>query len=278
MIDSHCHLWFKHFAGEEVEVIKRAEKAGVSKMICVGCDEESSRRSVELAREYDSVYAAVGLHPTEIKIPSSKGQSPNIDLVWMKVLRELSDKVVAIGETGIDYYHEPYDPELQKAMFREQCLLAQEFDLPVIVHLRNARHPSRNKESGHFSLEQAELDCLHVLEEVDMKPGKVIFHCFSGNRMMAEAVLERGWYISLSGVVTYPKAEELREVVKITPLDKLLVETDCPFLTPQKYRGGRNEPSYVIEVAKRIAELKGLSYQELEKNLEKNTNKVFGLK
>lgn len=276
MIDTHCHLWFKHFEGEIPEVVERAEKAGVSKMLCAGVDEKSSRRCVELAKEYESVYAAVGLHPTD-----SNKWDEDKSIVWMKVLIELNKgHVVAVGETGLDYYHEPYDADLQKIMFREQCLLAQEFDLPIIVHLRNSKQSTINKQlsSGeeHFSMDPVELDCLHVLEEVDMKPKKVIFHCFSGGHLLAEAVLERGWYISFAGPLTYPKAEESREVAKIVPLEQLLVETDSPFLPPQKHRGKRNEPSYVVDVAKELAELKGVSYEDLEKQLAKNWGDLLG--
>lgn len=274
MIDTHCHLWFKHFEGEIPEVVERAKKAGVGSMICVGCDEESSRRSVELAKEYDGVYASVGLHPTDTdKWDETK------TIAWMRVLIELNrDEVLAVGETGIDYYRKADEAEIQKIMFREQCLLAQEFDLPVIVHLRMTKHGKASGEKAgeeHFSLESAELDCLHVLEEVDMQPEKVIFHCFSGDRMMAEAALDRGWILSFSGTVTYSKAIELREVVKITPLDQLLVETDCPFLTPQSKRKERNEPAFVVETAKMLAELKGLSYEELDQQITENVRRVF---
>lgn len=263
MIDTHSHLWFDRFEGEIPQAIERARAAGVHTMLQVGCDEQSSRKSVELAEQYEGLYAIVGVHPTEVGKDTGK-------LNWMRDLIRSSKKVVGIGETGIDYYHEPYDAELQQETFRSQCEIAQEFGLPVVVHLRMGKNAQEL--SGRTP---AERDCLKVLDEVGMKPGKVLFHCFSGDRGMAEEVLKRGWFISFSGVLTYPNAGELREVAKICPLDRMVVETDSPFLSPQKYRGQRNEPAYVVEVAKVIAELKGLSLEEIEKATDENARLFF---
>lgn len=263
MIDTHAHLWFSQFQGEVPEVISRAKAAGVHTMINVGCNEESSRDAVAQAQDFSELYATAGLHPTDV----GKGGT-----LWIRELVKSSKKIVAIGETGIDHFHQPYDANLQKDVFREQCLIAQEFDLPVIVHLR------LGKENKAYSsnLAQAEIDCLSVLDEVGMKPGKVLFHCFSSDRTMAEEVLQRGWHLSFSGVLTYPKADELREVVKICPIDRMVVETDCPFLSPQKYRGQRNEPSFVVETARMVSELKGLGYEEMDQQMDANVEVVFG--
>lgn len=273
MIDSHCHLWFPDFDKDRQETIRRARDAGVHTMIQVGCDEKSSRQSIELAERHEGMYATVGLHPVEndrhpsllSKSNSSYGTTGKDGLNWIRDLVKSSGKVVAIGETGLDYYHEPFDAEVQKSLFREQCLIAQEFDLPVVVHHRGSK------------LNPVEKDTLKVLDEAGMKPGKVVFHCFSGDRNMAEEVLKRGWYISFSGVVTYPNAVELREVAKICPMDRILVETDAPFLSPQKNRGARNEPAYVVETAKLIAELKGISLKEFENLTDENAKMLFSL-
>lgn len=312
MVDTHCHLWLEHFNNEIPAVIDRAKAAGVHTLICVGCDEESSRKSVELARQYENVYAAVGIHPTEASsgvIPtksaaadarrnrlyfkdkgflhsSEYGLGRNDKFRWIPDLIRSSKKVVAIGETGIDYYHEPFDPELQKNLFREQCLIAQEFNLPVIVHLRMTKDSKtslfpheRNEHDGpHESFNAAEKACLEVLNEVGMRPGKVLFHCFSSDRRFAEAVLSRGWHLSFSGVITYPNATELREVVKMCPLDRMVVETDAPFLAPQSHRGERNEPAFVVETVRQIAAIKQISIEALEKMLDDNAARLFGIK
>ncbi len=274
MIDTHCHLWFENFKGEVPQVVARAKEAGVHTLICVGCDEESSHQSVEIAGQYDNVYAAVGVHPTEVKLVQGSVLNQRLSMLWLSELIRSSKKIVAIGETGLDYFHQPFDRELQMKFFKEHCLIAQEFDLPVIVHLR------ATKESKAFSKEltAVEKDCFTVLDGVGMKPGKVLFHCFSGDRTMAEEVLKRGWHLSFSGVLTFPRAEELREVVKMCPLDRMVVETDSPFLAPNSKRGQRNESAYVVEVAQLIAELKGISCRDVGRNLDKNAEDLFGLR
>lgn len=286
MIDTHCHLWFKHFNGEVSAVIDRAKKAGVHTLICVGCDETSSRQSVEIAGQFPNVYAAVGVHPTETSSLRSLG--PSSSLEWVKkFLNEHNElksphepkRIVAIGETGIDFFHEPYDQELQKTMFREQCLIAREFNLPVIVHLRSGK----NAKAAGQGFTAAEKACLEVLDDVVAQAGKgdqplkVLFHCFSSDRRFAEEVLKRGWFLSFSGVITYPNAHELREVVKMCPLDRMVVETDSPFLAPQPHRGQRNEPAFIVETARQIAELKGISYEEMEKRTDENARAFFSL-
>jgi len=268
MIDTHAHLWFDQFKGEVPEVIARAKAAGVHTMINVGCDLVSSGQAIQQANEYEGVFATVGLHPNDGHL--WEGEKTIGEL---RTMVKSSKKVVGIGETGIDYYRSADKAELQQEMFRGQCLLAQEFHLPVIVHLRSGEQAK----SSVGELDTAERDCLEVLEQVGMKPGKVLFHCFSSHRDMAEEVLKRGWAISFSGVLTYPKADELREVAKICPLDRIVVETDCPFLSPKSHRGERNEPAFVVETAKLIAELKGLSYEEMERQMDENAKGIFGI-
>lgn len=275
MIDTHCHLWFPDFDADREQVIQRARDAGVHTMIQVGCDEESSRQSIELAEKYEGMYATVGLHPND-HASWEDGKA----LEWMRKLIESSKKVIALGETGLDYYRSAEHSDIQEAMLRGHCALAQEFDLPLIIHLRATKLPKRSSELGVGSseLNAVERNCLRILDDLKVGEEKALFHCFAGDRRMAEEVLKRGWYISFSGVVTYPNAEELREVAKMCPIDRIVVETDAPFLTPQKNRGGRNEPAYVVETAEMIAGLKMLPLQELEKKLDENVGRLFGLK
>ncbi len=268
MIDTHSHLWFKHFDEDREEVIQRARDAGVHTMVQVGCEEKSSADAVQMADKYEFMYATVGLHPTD-----SEAWNDGKALEWMKKLIGSSQKIVAIGETGIDYYHSADSAEIQKVMLKEQCLLAQEHDLPVIVHLRMNKRPVE----GEDGLNQAEHDCLEVLDAVKMAADKVIFHCFSGSLLMAREVVKRGWLISFSGVVTYPNAGELRDVAAEIPLEQIVVETDCPFLPPQAYRGERNEPSYVIETAQVVADARGIALEELEKAIDDNAKRVLGV-
>jgi TatD DNase family protein len=268
MIDTHCHLWFQDFDSDREEVIRRARDAGVHTMIQVGCDEKSSRQSIELAEKYEGMYATVGLHPND-HASWEDGKA----LEWMKALLSSSKKVVALGETGLDYYRSAEHAAVQEAMLRGHASLAQEFDLPLIIHLRATKLPKESSEG----LNDVEKDVLRILDDVGVGEEKALFHCFAGDRRMVEEVLKRGWYISFSGVVTYPNAEELREVAKMCPMDRIVVETDAPFLTPQKNRGGRNEPAYVVETAGMIAELKGVSVEEMERQTDENASRLFGL-
>lgn len=238
-------------------------------MIQVGCDQPTSKLAIEMAEKYESMWATVGLHPTDVKDVSDM----ETEIRWMKDLLEKSKKVVAIGETGIDYYHEPYDALAQQEAFRMQCELAKEYGLPVIVHLRNTKRPV----DGRAELNEAEQDCLNVLDQVEMPEGKVIFHCFSGGTKMAQDIIARGWLLSFSGVVTYPGSAELREIAAMVPDGQFVVETDCPFLPPQKYRGERNEPSYVLETARVVAEARGVSLDEVERLTDANGKQVFGV-
>lgn len=266
MIDTHCHLWFDQFDPDREAVIQRARDAGVHTMIQVGCDEKSSQQSIELAERYDGMYATVGLHPND-HASWDNGKA----LEWMRKLICSSKKVVALGETGLDYYRSAEQAATQEAMLRGHAQLAQEFDLPLIIHLRATKLPKVSSEG----LNDVERDVLRILDNLGVGQGKALFHCFAGDRSFAEEVLKRGWSLSFSGVVTYPNAEELREVAKMCPMDRILVETDAPFLTPQKNRGARNEPAYVVETAELIAELKGVSYADFEKVVDANSKRLF---
>ncbi|MGE3279215.1 MAG: TatD family hydrolase [Candidatus Altimarinota bacterium] len=269
MIDTHCHLWFDHFDKDRDAVIQRAHDAGVHTMIQVGCDEASSRKALQLAERHEGMYATVGLHPNDFG-HWNEGKAVG----WMRELLRSSKKVVGIGETGLDYYRSAEHAGIQETMLRAHGELAKEFDLPLIIHLRATKLPKEGSEG----LNQVENDVLRILDDVGVGPGKALFHCFAGDRRFAEEVLKRGWIISFSGVVTYPNAEELREVVKMCPMDRIVVETDCPFLSPQGHRGDRNEPSFVVETAEMVAELRGVSVETMERQTDENARKLFGLK
>lgn len=268
MIDTHCHLWFDHFDKDRDEVLQRARDAGVHTMIQVGCDEDSSRKSIDLAEKHEGMYATVGLHPND-HASWHDGKA----LEWMRTLLGSSKKVVAMGETGLDYYRSVEHSATQEAMLRGHAQLAQEFDLPLIIHLRATKLPKESSEG----LNDVEKDVLRILDEVKVGSGKALFHCFAGDRKMAEEVLKRGWLISFSGVITYPNAEELREVVKMCPIDSIVVETDAPFLAAQGNRSKRNEPAFMVETAGLVAELKDLSYPEMEQQMDRNARLLFSL-
>lgn len=268
MVDTHCHLWFQDFDADRELVIQRARDAGVHTMIQVGCDEKSSRQSIELTEKYEGMYATVGLHPND-----HASWNDGAALEWMRELIESSEKVVALGETGLDYYRSSDHAETQEAMLRGHASLAQEFDLPLIIHLRATKLPKESSEG----LNEVEKDVLRILDDLKVGENKVLFHCFAGDRKFAEEVLKRGWYISFSGVVTYPNAEELREVAKMCPIDRILVETDSPFLSPQKNRGGRNEPAHMVETGRLIADLKMTSYETMEQQMDENARRLFAI-
>lgn len=251
LIDTHCHIQFKPLSGEVEKVIKRAEKEGVKKLIVVGCDIKSSRQAIDLAENYENIFAAVGLHPQDSKKLTEH--------MWDEI-RKLAqhEKVVAIGETGLDYFKD-YSPKyVQQRVYKKHIKLAMELDKPLIVHNRDADE-----------------DALDILQELGAK--NVVFHCFSSDVSFARTVWMAGYMTSFTGNVTYPKAQNLRDVIEQCPLDAMMVETDCPYLAPQKHRGGTNEPSYVVEVAKQIAHTKGKPFSEIEEVTTKNAQEFFGV-
>lgn len=250
-VDTHAHLDFPQFNSDRDEVILRAKNAGVEKIINVGCNIETSMASLDLAKKYVYIWATCGIHPHDAHEVSDQN---------LEILRKLArnEKVVAIGEIGLDYFRMKNTKEVQCDAFRRQLQLAMELDLPVIVHCRDA-----------------DADCLQILEDEQVK--KVVFHCFGGDYNFAKKVWSRGFWTSFTGNITFRNAVNLKEVVKNVPLDMFMIETDCPFLAPQKFRGKRNEPSYVIEVAKEIANLKNIDTLEIKKISAKNAEKFFGL-
>ena len=252
LTDTHCHLHLRQFDRDRDEVVARAEANGVTKIIEVGIDLESNKEAIALANRYPQVYAAVGIHPHEAGKASQK--------TWME-LRSLASQpgVVAIGETGLDYYRRHSSRQKQKEALRRQLSLARELKKPVIFHDREAHD-----------------DLLAMVEEHGEGLAGV-FHCFSGDLAMAKRCLEMGFYISIAGPVTYRNAHRLRELARTLPLERLLMETDSPFLPPHPYRGRRNEPAYVKLVAQEVAEIRGVSFEELAQATTENAALLFDL-
>jgi TatD DNase family protein len=253
LIDTHAHLEMREFNGDRDDVINRAKAAGVEYIVTIGTTVESSRDAVLLADRHDCVYAAVGIHPHEAK---------DVLHPAYEILRHLArhKKVVAYGEVGLDYYYEHTQRTVQQRKFRDMLREAKELGLPVIVHDRDAHE-----------------DTLRILkEEWDPEFGGVM-HCFSGDAEYAKHVLDLGFYISIAGPVTFPKAEKLRATVKQIPIEQMLIETDAPYLAPQAYRGKRNEPAYVRLTAEEIARVKGLSFDDVARITSFNAMRLFGI-
>lgn len=248
-IDTHAHLTFPEFEGDLKEVLQRAKKAGVEKIICVGCDLKSDDAVLKLADKYGFIYATLGMHPYE-----AEKVDKELMKKWMEIIRN-NKKVVAIGECGLDYFKGKVPKDIQKEAFRLQLNIAEMFDLPVIVH---------NREADEESLE--------VLKEYRVR---AVFHCYGSNLEFAQKVWKAGYMTSFTGIITYPNTANLREVVKACPLDKFMVETDCPYLAPQVNRGKRNEPGYVAEVAEKIAEIKELLPEKIAEISTKNASGFF---
>jgi TatD DNase family protein len=252
LIDSHAHLEMKEFDNDREQVIERATKAGVNSIITVGTNLSLSRKAVKLAGEYENIYAAVGIHPHDVSKINNKTYDDLKELAGRK-------KVVAYGEIGLDYFLNISPPELQIEKCGEQLSLAKELKLPVIIHARQAHHQS-----------------LSMLKASGIHCG--VFHCFSGDYAMARQCLDWGFYLSIPGVVTFNKSKTMQDVVKRVPLSSLLLETDCPYLTPDPYRGTRNEPAYIVHTAKKVAEIKGISWEEVAAVTTQNTTNLFNIR
>lgn len=259
LVDTHAHLDFHQFDGDRQEVLKRARDAGVGAILTVGTDLASSRRAVGLAVQNGAVYAAVGMHPHE---------AARLDGRVLEELRFLAQepKVLAMGEMGLDFYRDRSPREAQRRAFRAQLAWASKIGKPTIVHDRDSHD-----------------DVLAILSDwaSDLKGSPLegrlgVMHTFSGDLLMAERAIDLGFYLSISGPVTFRNARQLGETVRALPLDRLLVETDCPFLAPHPHRGKRNEPMYVRLVAERIADLKGMALDDLAKATTENAKRLFG--
>jgi TatD DNase family protein len=255
LVDTHCHLDFASFDGDRDEVVTRAEAAGVGLVVVPSIDLASARAGLALAERYSAVYLACGIHP------NSAAPGPDD---WLGELAQLIShpKVVAIGEVGLDYYRDHTPRSEQRAVFAAQLELAARLRLPVIIHNRDA-----------------DADMLRLLGEAASvgRPEPGVMHSFSGGPGMAEAALALGYYLGFTGPITYKNAARLREVATLTPMERLLVETDAPFLPPQPWRGRRNEPAYVTAVAEQIAALRGLTIAEVAAQTTANAARLFGL-
>lgn len=253
MIDTHAHI--DSFDDTKLkEVLERAKKVNIEKIINPSAEPSNFERVLKIANENDFVYAALGVHPEE----TDKFKEDTLETI--KELALKNKKVVAIGEIGLDYYWTTETKEKQKEIFRVQTELAKELKLPLIIHDREAHE-----------------DTFNILKSADLGDIKVIMHCFSGSIEFMKQCVKEGYYIALGGVVTFKNAVKPKEVAKSVPLERLLIETDCPYLAPVPYRGKENEPSYIIESAKCIAEIKGISFEELERITTKNAVEVFNL-
>lgn len=253
IIDTHCHLDFDRFDADRDEVVARAVEADVARIIVPAVDLDSCAAVLELVDLYESVYAALGVHPN-----SSSGWQDG----WVKRLRELAEhpKVVAIGEIGLDYYRDRAPKAVQRRAMAAQLDLAVDLSLPVIVH---------NRDSSQ--------DVVELLTAAAAAGGlSGVLHSFSAGWDTARAALDLGFYLGFTGPVTYKNAESLRQIVARTPEDRLLVETDAPFLAPQRYRGQRNEPAYVTNVVERIAQVRGVEMTIVAQQTTTNAQRLFG--
>lgn len=253
LVDTHAHLNDPQLAGELSAVVERARQAGVMHIINVGDSIEGSRLAIDQAEQHDCVWAAVAVHPHD---------AASLDDDTVELLREMSrnPKVVAIGEIGLDYYYEDHDREVQKRAFERQIELAIEAGLPVIVHNRDAH-----------------ADVLAILKEAASRGVTGVLHCYSGSLELAMQFIDLGFFISIAGPVTFKNAKRPVEVASRIPIDRLLVETDCPYLAPVPVRGRRNEPAFVRYTAERIAELRGVTLEELAEVTTRNAARLFGI-
>ena len=252
LFDTHAHYDDSAFDGDRTALLSSMPEHGVELILDPGCDLSSSQKAVELAEQFPHVYAAVGVHPSECA-----GWQES----WLDELRRLAacPKVRAIGEIGLDYYWEENPPrDFQQAVFRKQLALASELDLPVIVHDREAHG-----------------DSLSIIREFPAVTG--VFHCFSGSPEMAEELLKRGWYLGFDGPITYKNARRAPEVAAITPLERMVVETDAPYLSPVPVRGRRNDSRYLPHVIAKLAEWKGVTTEEMTRITCENGKRLFRL-
>ncbi len=250
LIDTHAHLQWNKFDADRAEVIKRASDAGVSAILSLATDLTTSYQVVGLAEKFDNVFAAVGIHPTDVK---------NAGPADLDKIHRLSEhpKVVAIGETGMDFYWDETTAEIQKEFFSKQIELAVECDLPVVIHNRNAGQAT-----------------LNILGSYQNQPVRGVFHCFDENADFARTVLDMGFYISFTGNITY-KNSILPEVSQFVPIERLLLETDSPFLAPLPKRGRRNEPGFVHLIAEKHAEIRGISFDSIARTTTENARRLF---
>lgn len=253
LIDTHCHLDFADFAEERDAIVARAHDAGVSQMVTISTRVRRLDDLLAITEKYPSVFCSVGTHP------NNAGEELDIQTEDLVRLAKANEKIVAIGEAGLDYFYDTQTPADQKTGFVRHIAAARETGLPLVIHSRSA-----------------DADMIEILT---VESGKgtfpFILHCFSSGAELARVGLELGGYVSFSGILTFPKSEELRTIARTVPIDRLLVETDAPYLAPKRWRGKRNEPSYVVNTAEVLAECKNVSYEEIARATTENAFRIF---
>ncbi|MFC1692287.1 TatD family hydrolase [Candidatus Latescibacterota bacterium] len=252
LCDTHAHLDFEDFDNDRDEVIERACQTGISFIINPGCDTATSRKAIALSETYDIIYAAVGIHPN-----STSDVSPIANLEIARMADH--PRVVAIGEIGLDFYRDRSPRDTQVRAFTGQLELARELDLPVIIHFR-----------------ETEMDGINMVGYEKFQGLRGVFHCFGGSLQFAWQIVNMGFYIGFDGPLTF-NGSDRTDIAKAIPLEKCLIETDAPFLTPQKFRGRRNEPAYVREIAKKLAELKQVAVEDVIEITGNNVRELFGI-
>lgn len=275
LVDSHCHIDGKEFNEDRTEVIRRAEEAGVKMMLVVGTgdagDFDNFQRVVDLAERHENIFASIGVHPHDAKTFDAEAEARLIKLA------ESSKKIIAWGEIGLDFYYDHSPRDIQEKVFRRQINIARELNLPIIIHSRDA-----DDETVNILTEECQGTVVGgqgtvVSEESESRFRGGIMHCFGGTPEMAQDLMDIGFMISFAGNVTFKKAENLRDAARVVPLEKLLIETDCPYLTPIPFRGKRNEPMYVAETAKFLADFYGVEVETLAAQTTENFKNFFKL-
>lgn len=254
MIDTHAHIDFESYDNRFDELLAQIKDYGVEKVIIPGVIPQGFDKIINLAEKYDNLYAGIGVHPSELNDVADGWETAVENLLRHK-------KVIAVGEIGLDYYwdKEEENHNLQKSVLRKQLELAKKYNLPVLIHDRDAHQ-----------------DCFDIISEhIKNCEIPVIMHCFSGSAEFAKRCINQGWYLALGGVVTFKNAKKVKEVAKIIPLDRLLLETDSPYMTPVPFRGEENSPAYIKFVAEEIANIKGISFEEVAEATTKNSYQIF---
>ncbi len=251
IFESHAHYDDEQFNKDREALFKRLPDEGIQYVINIGADLRSSRRSIEMAKRYPFIFASVGVHPHDVK----EMKEENLEHLLHMAAYE---KVVAIGEIGLDYYYDNSPRSIQKLWFREQLKLAKDLELPVVIHSRDASQ-----------------DTFDIIMEAELGETKGVIHCYSGSVEMAKEYVKQGFYIGVGGVITFNNTKTLKEVVKEIPLENILVETDAPYLAPVPHRGERNDSTYLVHIIKAIAEIKGISPEEVEEVTYQNGKKLF---
>ena len=254
MIDSHCHLDHSPLYEKLDEIVNRAELSGVECLLTISTTLQSFEMIKKIILKYKNIYGSIGIHPHETK------DHINVDKKKLISLRNENNKIIGIGETGLDFYYQNSEKLIQKKKFIEHIETATDLDLPVIVHSRNA-----------------EIDTFNILKDFSSRNPKILMHCFTGSSDFLKKMLSLGAYISLSGIITFNKSKELQKTTSSIPIDRILIETDSPYLAPMPKRGSANEPSFIKYTAMKLAEIKQISYDDLIVYTSNNFNKLFSL-